>query len=198
MAKLGHKDYERVHCQDRKEWRHWLQLHHQTKVGVWLVYYKKHTGKPRVSYDDAVEEALCFGWIDSKPNKIDEDRFMQLFTPRKKGSPWSALNKRRVEKLANQELIIKAGWESIQSAKEDGSWNLLDDVEKLIIPIDLAEALANYPNASEHFHQFSDSVKKAILWWIKSAKQTSTRSKRILQTAEMASHNLRAQFDKKP
>lgn len=198
MAKKGHGAYQRIYCSDRKSWREWLSQYFDQEPGVWLIYYKKHTAKPRVSYDDAVEEALCFGWIDSKPNKLDADRYMQLFTPRKVGSPWSGLNKTRVDKLEKLGIIMPPGQRIIELAKEDGSWNLLDDVEQLIIPPDLAERLAQFPSATKHFDLFSNSVKKGILWWIKSAKTHATREKRILQTAEMAEVNLRAQFDKIP
>ncbi|MEN0003556.1 MAG: YdeI/OmpD-associated family protein [Bacteroidota bacterium] len=197
MPKISHKDLNRFYPPTRQAWRDWLAQHHASSPGIWLIYYKKHTGAPTVSYDEAVEEALCFGWIDSKPNKLDEDRYMQLFTPRKPKSPWSRLNKTRIEKLAAAGLIAPAGQAKIDAAKENGFWTILDPIENLEVPDDLAEALNAHPPAAEYFDAFAPTYKKGILWWIASAKRPETRAKRVLQTAEMAAKNLKANFDKK-
>lgn len=183
------------HPQGREEWRAWLERNHDTSPGVWLVYYKKSSGQPRVSYDEAVEEALCFGWIDSLPRKLDADRSKLLFTPRKPKSVWSALNKRRIKKLIREKLMTEAGLATIKTAKKNGSWNALDDVEKLIIPADLAEALKANGNAGANFALFSSSVRKGILAWIGSAKRPETRSRRIEKTVALAARNKRAVFD---
>lgn len=198
MAKTNHKDLPRYYPPTRADWRNWLATNHATAMGVWIIYYKKHTGQPTVPYDDAVEEALCYGWIDSKPNKLDDERYMQLFTPRKPKSPWSRLNKQRIEKLEQAGLIAEAGWAKIKAAKEDGSWTILDPIENLEIPEDLGEALAANPKAASYFEAFADTYKKGILWWIATAKRPETRAKRVKQTVEMAAMNLKAQFDKKP
>ena len=134
MTTTGLKSY---YAKDRKAWRNWLQQHHAKEPGVWLIYYKKDSGKTRVSYDEAVEEALCFGWIDSTMKPVDEEKYMQKFTPRKIKSVWSALNKRRVEKLVEQKLMTPAGIAIIDAGKKNGSWGQLDHVENFIVPPDL-------------------------------------------------------------
>ena len=168
-----------IEARNRKEWREWLQKNHLTSPGIWLIYYKKDSGKPTISYEEAVEEALSFGWIDSKANALDEERYMQIFTPRKMGSIWSKSNKQRVKKIIEQGLMTPAGLEKIEAAKKDGSWNFLDDIENLVIPLDLKEALDSNETAKNNFEAFSDSIKKQILYWIKSAKREVTRKNRI-------------------
>jgi len=185
-------EYESFHPSYRHEWRSWLEQNHATSPGIWLVYSKKESGQPRVSYDDAVEEALCFGWVDSRPNVIDSERFKQLFTPRKAKSPWSRLNKQRVEKLIKQGCMTPAGLAKVEAAKQDGSWSALDAVEDLTIPPDLQQALDANDLARTHFTAFPPSSKKNILWWIESAKRSETRAKRIAETVSMAEKNLRA------
>lgn len=191
MAK-EEKQLEQFYAKDRAEWRAWLAENHATAPGVWLIYYKKESGKPRVAYDEAVEEALCFGWIDSRPNAIDDERYMQLFSPRKPKSPWSKLNKQRVEKLIKQGLMTPAGMEKIESAQQNGAWNTYDAVEELHIPDDLTQALAANADADANFRAFSPSSQKVILWWIESAKRPETRTKRIQETVELAAQNIKA------
>ncbi len=181
-----------VHPLTRAEWRAWLEQHHGRAEGVWLVSYKQATDKPRVTYDEAVEEALCFGWVDSKGNKLDEERSMLWFAPRKLGSGWSRPNKERVERLIAAGLMTPAGMAKIEAAKADGSWSLLDAVENLEIPPDLAEALDAYPPAATNFAAFPPSAKRAILQWIVQAKTPATRAKRIAETARLAQENKRA------
>ena len=181
-----------IHPQTRAEWRAWLEEHHTQTEGVWLISYKKASGKPRFEYDDAVEEALCFGWVDSKPNKLDDERAMLWFAPRKAGTGWSKLNKTRVEKLLQAGLMTPAGLAKIEAAKQDGSWTALDAVEELTIPADLAEALAMYGAARQHFEAFPRSVKRGILEWISNAKKAETRAKRVEETAQLAAENKRA------
>lgn len=186
---------DRFYPENRAAWRAWLEANHATSPGIWLIYYK-NTGKPTVTYDEAVEEALCFGWIDSVPNKLDEERHMQVFTPRKPKSPWSKLNKQRIKTLFEKDVMMPAGLEKIEAAKKDGSWTLLDAIEELIVADDLAKALAANPTANDYFQAFNASSKKGILWWIESAKRPETRQQRIEQTVQMAAQNKRAQFDK--
>ena len=180
------------HPARRTEWRAWLAENHTRNEGVWLITYKKATGRPRVEYDETVEEALCFGWIDSKANKLDDERSMRWFAPRKPATGWSRLNKQHVERLAAAGLMHPAGLAKIESAKADGSWGALDAVENLEIPPDLAAALAGYPAASAHFAAFPRSAKRAILEWIGNAKTAATRDKRIAETARLAEQNQRA------
>jgi len=181
-----------IHPKTRLEWRTWLEQHHTRNQGVWLISYKKATGKPRFDYDEAVEEALCFGWIDSKPNKLDEARSLLWFAPRKSGTGWSKLNKERVERLIEQGLMMPAGLAKVEAAKQDGSWNALDAIEALEIPPDLEAALVSYAQAKQNFEAFPRSVKRGILEWIASAKKAETRAKRVNETAELAAQNLRA------
>lgn len=181
-----------VHPHTRDEWRAWLEQNYTRTEGIWLITYKKATGKPRVEYDESVEEALCFGWIDSKGNKLDDDRSMLWFAPRKPGSNWSASNKGRVERMITAGLMKPAGLAKIEAAKSDGSWNVLDSVEALEIPPDLEAALGVYSEAGQNFDAFPRSVKRAILEWIVNAKMPETRAKRVEETARLAQDNIRA------
>ncbi len=192
MPKASENQPEQYYAKDRQEWRNWLEKHHATSGGIWLISYKHRTAQPSVAYADAVEEALCFGWIDSKPNRLDESRYLRLFSPRKTKSPWSRLNKQRVEKLIEQGLMTEAGLSVIERAKRDGSWNSYDTIEDLALPADLEKALAANVTASHYFSAFSPSVKKSILWWIASAKQPETREKRIEETVRLAATNIKA------
>jgi uncharacterized protein YdeI (YjbR/CyaY-like superfamily) len=181
-----------VHPKTRAEWRKWLEKNHTRTEGVWLITYKKATGKPRIEYEEAVEEALCFGWIDSKANKLDDERSMLWMSPRKPGTGWSRPNKERIERLTAAGWIAPAGLAKIEAAKKDGSWEALDAVEALEIPPDLEKAFASYGAAKQNFEAFPRSVKRAILEWISSAKKPETRAKRIEETARLAAENRRA------
>jgi uncharacterized protein YdeI (YjbR/CyaY-like superfamily) len=184
-----------VHPETRAELRGWLEDHHATSTGVWLVSWKKATGRPAVPYDDVVEEALCFGWIDSTINTIDQERAALLFTPRKKGSVWSALNKRRLETLLPSGLMTPAGLAVIERAKADGSWSALDAVERLEEPPELAAALDAVPEARANWDRFAPSARKGILWWVMSAKRPETRDRRVAEVVAKAAVNRKAQFD---
>lgn len=194
MAKID--EFEDFHPLKRKDWREWLMKNHDSTGGIWFVYFKKSANKPRVSYDEAVEVALCFGWIDSIPRKIDDERSKLLFTPRKPKSVWSKLNKDRVEKLIASNLMTESGLAKIEAAKADGSWNSLDASDNLEIAPDLLKEFEVNNIAFENFDKFPNGVKKTILYWIYSAKTDATREKRIAETVSMTEKNLRAQFDK--
>jgi uncharacterized protein YdeI (YjbR/CyaY-like superfamily) len=194
MSKIN--EFSDFHPLTRKEWRGWLAENHARAAGIWFVYYKKQTGKTRVTYDEAVEEALCFGWVDSVPRKFDDERSKLLFTPRKPKSVWSKLNKTRIERLIENGLMTEIGLAKIEAAKRDGSWNALDDSDNLKIPSDLAKEFKSATEAAKNFNAFSDSVKRTILAWIGSAKRAETRNARIVKTVEMAKRNKRASFDK--
>ncbi len=181
-----------THPQSRAAWRAWLASHHTRPEGVWLVSYKKGTGKPRVEYEEAVEEAICFGWIDSKVNKLDDERSMLWFAPRKPRTGWSKPNKARVERMLAAGLMQPAGLAKVEQARADGTWNALDGVEELQVPPDLTEALKAYPQAAANFDGFPRSVKRGILEWILVARKAETRARRIDETARLASDNLRA------
>lgn len=173
----------------RQQWRQWLETNHLTSCGVWLVYYKIKSGKPSVRYSEAVKEALCFGWIDSKVQSIDAESYRQIFTPRKPQSVWSKLNKQYIQELTEQGLMTKVGLETIAAAKQNGSWYKLDAIEELTIPTDLEQALIANAIANNYFQAFSKSSIKNILAWIESAKRPETRVKRIEQTINFAAQN---------
>ncbi len=181
-----------IHPKNRAEWRAWLEKHHTQNEGIWLISYKKTAGKERMDYEDIVAEALCFGWIDSKTNKLDEERSMLWLAPRKAGTGWSRSNKERVERLIREGSMTAAGLAKVEAAKQDGSWYALDAVEALEIPADLQSALAANPDAEQYFEGFPRSVKRSILEWISNAKQPETRAKRIAETARLAAENRRA------
>jgi uncharacterized protein YdeI (YjbR/CyaY-like superfamily) len=174
------------------EWRAWLEQNHTRRQGIWLITYKKASGKPHLSYEESVQEALCFGWIDAKGNKLDEERTMLWFAPRKPRTGWSAPNKRRIEVLIADGRMAPAGLAKIEAAKQDGSWTALDAVEALEIPPDLRDALAANPTAQGYFDAFPRSAKRAILVWISQAKKAETRANRVAETVRLAAENVRA------
>ena len=174
---------------DKKEWREWLELKHKVEESVWLIFYKKKSPNFNLSWSDAVDEALCFGWIDSTKKTIDSEKYKQYFTKRKPKSNWSKVNKDKVKTLIDEGLMEEEGYKSITVAKENGSWTILDAVEALIVPEDLEEALTNYKEAKKYFDGFSKSAKKILLYWVVSAKRKETREKRILEIAENAQKN---------
>jgi uncharacterized protein YdeI (YjbR/CyaY-like superfamily) len=176
----------------RADWRKWLAKHHTRNEGVWVVTFRRGAGETIVGYDDLVEEALCFGWIDSRPRKLDERRTMLWFSPRKPKSAWSRPNKERVDRLVAAGLMTSAGQAKIDAAKRDGTWTKLDAVENLEVPDYLARALASLPPAAENFAAFPRSAKRGILEWIAQARQPATRTKRIDETARLAQVNQRA------
>ena len=181
-----------IHPETRAAWRAWLEQHHGRTEGVWLISYTRATGKPRLTYDEAVEEALCFGWIDSTARTLDDERTMQWFAPRKPRSSWSKPNKERVARLLAAGLLAPAGLAKIDAAKQDGSWSALDAVEALEVPPDLGAALAASPAAQQHWDAFPRSVKRGILAWIATARRPETRAKRVAETARLAADNIRA------
>ena len=184
------------HPATRPEWRQWLLENHESSPGVWLVYYKKETGQPRVSYDDSVEEALCFGWIDSLPRRLDAERTALMFTPRKPKSGWSKVNKERLVGLEQAGLLEPAGLAAIARARQNGAWESLDAAEAGAVPADLAAALAAEPRAEQHFTAFSLSSRKMILTWVLAAKRPETRARRVAETVRLAALNKRANVDR--
>jgi uncharacterized protein YdeI (YjbR/CyaY-like superfamily) len=184
------------HPLSRQEWRDWLAENYDKFAGIWFVYYKKSANKPRVSYDEAVEEALCFGWIDSVARGLDETRSRILFTPRKSKSVWSKPNKLRVEKMIASGAMTEIGLAKIEKAKLDGSWNALNASDNLEIAEDLQKAFDANTTAETNFHAFTDGVKKVILSWVNAAKREETRAARIKKLVAMAEKNKKVNFDK--
>jgi len=174
---------------DRAGWRAWLIANHATSSGVHLVSWRRGSGQTSVGYEEAVEEALCVGWIDSVAGRLDEQRSLQWFSPRRSTSGWARTNKARVERLIAAGLMLPAGLDAIDEAKRNGSWTRLDDVENLVVPDDLAAALAANPPARERWNAFSRSPRRAILDWISQAKRPETRARRIAEAADHAARD---------
>jgi uncharacterized protein YdeI (YjbR/CyaY-like superfamily) len=190
---------QQVEIKSRAQWRRWLTAHHTQTEGIWLVTWKKTSGGPHVPNNDIVEEALAFGWIDSKPRALDSERTMLWLAPRKAGTGWSAPNKARIARMTAAGLMHAAGMAKIEAARQDGSWTKLDAVEQLSVPPDLAAALRKRPPAAKHFDAFPRSAKRGILEWIEQAKRADTRAKRVEETASLAQSNQRAnQWRRKP
>ncbi|WP_298158741.1 YdeI family protein [Brevundimonas sp.] len=184
-------EHEQVEVRSRAALRQWLSENHQRSGSIWLITWKKHTDH-HVSWDDVVEEALCFGWIDSQPRKLDQDRSMIRLSPRKPGSGWSGVNKARIEGLLAEGLVAPPGIAAIESARRDGSWTALDGASRLSVPDDLVTALDAHPGAAEHFDAFPPSARRSILEWIATAKRTGTRAERVNETARLAQLGQRA------
>lgn len=183
-------EHAEVKARTRKEWRAWLARNHNKSTGVWLVFPKKASGLPSVSYNDAVEEALCFGWIDGLMNPIDKTFYRQRFTPRKAKSTWAQSNKIRVERLIEAGLMTPAGLAAIEAAKLNGSWDKLSAVESLTVPPELKQALDANARARKHWPEFTDSQRKQFLYRLASAKRDETRQKRIAQIVSMSAKKL--------
>ncbi len=175
---------------NKDEWREWLEKNHKKEESIWLIFYKKKSANFNLSWSQAVDEAICFGWIDSVKKSLDEERYIQYFTKRKPTSIWSKINKNKVETLTKQGLMSDAGLKCVRIAKENGSWTILDIVEKLIIPEDLERNFQQYPNSKDYFQSLSVVIRKRLLYWVISAKKKDTREKRIGEIAEMAGKKL--------
>ncbi len=168
------------------DWRSWLERNHDREKEIWLVYYKKASGKKSITYREALEEALCFGWIDSVVNRLDDVRYMQKWTPRKAVSVWSAANKARVKRLTDEGRMAAPGLAKVAIARKNGSWDKLSDIDRIgrtnELPADLGAALARNPAAQEKFDRLAPSQRKLWAWWVLSAKRQETRTRRIAET----------------
>jgi uncharacterized protein YdeI (YjbR/CyaY-like superfamily) len=176
----------------RDAWRAWLEENHAAAKAAWLLHYKKHTGKPGLSLEEAVEEALCFGWIDGLMHRIDDEKFALRYSPRKKGSVWSETNKRRVAKLIKQGRMTAAGLAQVREAKANGEWRaaaLREDTTN--IPDDLRKALKANPQARRNFDRLAPSHKKQVIHWITSARTDTTRRRRIQETVRLVAEDKR-------
>lgn len=183
---MNKEEIEIFYPTSQTAWRLWLQNNHNSKQSVWLVFYKKTSTKPSISWSNAVDEALCFGWIDSKKITINNEKSHQFFSKRKPKSTWSKINKEKVLQLTEAGKMSKAGFEIIEAAKQNGSWTILDEVEELIIPEDLKTALKTKINAMDFFLSLSKSVRKQYLQWLLFAKRQETREKRITEIVDLA------------
>jgi uncharacterized protein YdeI (YjbR/CyaY-like superfamily) len=179
------RESDRFEAETLPEWRAWLAVNHLCSKGIWLVTWKASTGRPRIGYEAAVEEALAFGWVDSKSAALDDERTMLWFTPRKASSPWSLTNKERVARLEASGRMADGGRGAIRAAQANGMWTILDDAQKLIVPDDLAEAL-QAAGARETWDGFNASARRSVLEWIALAKKPATRERRVAETARKA------------
>lgn len=180
-----------IHPKSQQEWRQWLIENHDKELAVWVVYYKKKAGVQRLEYTDAVDEALCFGWIDSKAKPIDHEKYMQYFCRRKPKSVWSKINKAKVARLIEARKMTEAGLRCIDIAKQNGSWIILDEAEEHIVPNDLDIAFQKRPKAKKYFDALSRSDRRNILQWLVLAKRPETRAKRIAELVELADQGLK-------
>lgn len=185
------KEIETFCPASRQAWRLWLQENHISKQSVWLVQYKMKSGKPTISWSEAVDEALCFGWIDSTRKTLDHETFIQFFCKRKPNSVWSKINKAKVQRLIDEGLMMQAGYDSVERAQKNGSWAMLDHVEELTVPEDLETVFNTNPGSKDFFSGLSKSVRKSILQWLVLAKRPETRQKRINEIAELAAQRLK-------
>jgi uncharacterized protein YdeI (YjbR/CyaY-like superfamily) len=188
----GKFDYPLYHPVDLAAWRSWLVAHHETTRGAWVVSWRAGSGHDRVPYVDLVLESLCFGWIDSTVKVLDDDRNLQLMTPRKAKSAWTRLNRQRVADLEAEGRMTDAGRRAVHVAQENGYWTLADSVEDLIEPVELVAALGASPTARAHWDSFPPSARKQMLWWIVSGAKPETRASRAAQVASEAEAGRRA------
>lgn len=187
---MSQKEAESYYPESLGDWREWLKINHKTEQSVWVICYKKDSDKPSLAWSDLVDEALCFGWIDSTRRAIDDEKFKQYFSKRKPNGTWSKINKEKVELLVADGRMTEAGLELIRIAKENGSWNILDDVEALIVPEDLKTAFEGNNKAKEFYEDLSKSIKKQILSWLVFAKREETRKKRIDEIIDATSKGI--------
>lgn len=183
-----------IHPESIAEWREWLVQHHQDTDGAWLAGWKRASGRTSLDYGEIVEEALCFGWIDSLVNTLDDGRQAQLLTPRRRGSAWSRSNKERVERLVADGRMTDVGMRVIEAAKADGSWSMQDAAEALIEPAELKAALDGNSEARRHWDAFPKSPRRALIWWVMSAKRPETRQRRVATIVDEAGRGRRANF----
>ncbi|MFN3865311.1 MAG: YdeI/OmpD-associated family protein [Demequina sp.] len=181
----------RIHPESAEEWRSWLAAHHDTETGVWVTLWRKESGRTGLTYDELVREVLCWGWIDATARKLDADRTLQYCSRRKRGSGWARTNKVRIAQLEAEGRMLPPGAAVIAAAKADGSWTLLDDVEDLVVPPDLAAALAERAGARETWDSFPPSARKFMLTQLVLAKRPQTREVRIGRIADAAARGER-------
>jgi uncharacterized protein YdeI (YjbR/CyaY-like superfamily) len=179
-------DAERVEVETPAQWRAWLEANHAASPGVWVVQYRRGSGRQGLGYEDLVCEALCFGWVDGTFRRLDDERTILYVAPRRRGGTWARSNKERVERLAAAGRMAPAGLAAVAAAKADGSWSALDAVDALELPDDLAAALAGDAEARTGYEAMSASAKRQLLWSVLSAKRAETRERRVRAVVEAA------------
>lgn len=188
-------ELEEHYFKSHEQWREWLHINHATSKGVYLIFYKVEHENDSMRWEEAVRVALCYGWIDSTVKSLGNGKRRQYFTPRNAKSVWSALNKRYIKELTDNDLMHKSGLTTIEVAKQNGSWTALDDVEKGIIPEDLQTEFDSNPKAFENYQNFSPSYRKGYLYWLNQAKREETRQKRINEIIHLCSKNIKSRGD---
>ena len=183
---------EQLYFKNDKEWRNWLHENHHASKGVHLIFYRVGSDAESMRWEEAVQVAICYGWIDSTVRRLDDDRRIQMFTPRKDKSVWSKLNKTYIEKLIQDDLMHESGLRKIATAKQNGSWESLDDVENLVIPQDLELAFEANETAHENYQNFSRSYRKSYLYWLNQAKREETRTVRISEIIRLCAENIKS------
>jgi uncharacterized protein YdeI (YjbR/CyaY-like superfamily) len=184
------RDLPSLQPRSRQAWRAWLEKNHASSSGIWLVYAKKHTGIASLTYADAVEEALCFGWIDSLIHPIDDSLYKQVFTPRKPKSAWSPLNKKRVERLIAADQMTAAGMKMIELGKTTGTWDTHSQSDALMMPPELKKALNGNATAKKNWPTYTASQQKAFLRMVDGAKTAETRARRVARVLEIVGHKI--------
>ena len=182
------ENFKKVQIKSSAELRSWLDQNHKKEESVWLVTFKKHIEGSYVSVQEVLDELLCFGWIDGIRRKLDEDRTMQLISPRK-AQHWSKTYKDRFSKLEREGRMADAGIDAVKRSKRLGLWNFLDDVDALVKSEDLLKAFQSYPGSKKNFEAFGASSQRFMLRWLKLAKTPETRTTRIRQLASLAAEN---------
>lgn len=180
-----------LYVTNREDWRAWLEENHETEKEVWLIFYKKHTGRPRLPYEDAVEEALCFGWIDSIVQRIDDEKYAQKFTPRRDSGKWSESNKRRLRKLLEEGRMTRAGLAKVGARvlETGGRAGSERKTEDSAVPSYLSDALRAHRKAWENFNNLAPSYRRQYVLWIGTAKKEETRSRRIREAIKLLARN---------
>ncbi|MES2410828.1 MAG: YdeI/OmpD-associated family protein [Bacteroidota bacterium] len=186
------EEKELLYFKNAQEWREWLHENHHSSKGVHLIFYRVSSEKESMRWEDAVQVAICYGWIDSTVKRLDDERRRQMFTPRKDKSVWSKLNKTYIEKLIAEELMHESGLKKIETAKKNGSWETLDAVENLEMPQDLALAFAKNKKALDNYNSFSPSYRKSYLYWLNQAKREETRTARVAEIVNLCEQNIKS------
>jgi uncharacterized protein YdeI (YjbR/CyaY-like superfamily) len=190
------EDVPRIHPASAAEWRAWLAEHHATATGVWLVSWRSGSARTPLAYEDQVLEALAYGWIDATVRRLDDERRMTYFAPRRKGSGWARSNRARIDRLRAEGRMAPAGEAAVERAVADGSWTLYDDAVDLVVPEDLEGAFARHPGSRANWDAFPRSSREQVLFWIGQARRPATRERRVEETARLAAQGIRV--DRRP
>ena len=186
------EEKEHLYFKNAEEWREWLHDNHHSSAGVYLIFYRVDSNKESMRWEEAVQVAICYGWIGSTVKRLDDERRRQMFTPRKDKSVWSKLNKTYIEKLIAENLMHESGLRKIEIAKQNGSWETLDHVEDLVIPKDLEIAFQKNKKAMENYNSFSKTYRKSYLYWLNQAKRPATREARIEEIVKLCEQNIKS------